>query len=845
MEAIVAVGVASNVVQFVDFTTKLLQTFSELRHNAASAENRDHAKVAVHLEGIARTIRAKHNAIAQSATTIPEEDIALQSVADGCCLLAQQLLRRIEACTIQPGQPATFRNRTRKALKSIWNKKEMKEMSERLNHFRGEIQLHWTQSIMHSQLSDQSLKPLEDKIETTKKQIEAFKLDVSAIAQNSNDVTQTISSLSDTNTSSLSQMTRHREDLEPAGNYLEIRKHYSTLGVGGESGYTSTQGTPRTSHRFLTRSITQEVLQTSLKELENSIFQRIRNEFSALKAESATVESFLATALRQTEAVLADQIGGPNNHTPTVVDSSRVNTSRIDEAPNPTLKRHQEMINDPPKSGFNPPETAFRSKTDRDLIDMREWSLESRLGLISLVIRHIVVHDASGSPRDVVEASIHLIPSVLWAHTGFSGIFRKETHPHGRSKFTFQPSVHRVLPEKHENIMAVEDGDLQAVQRLLQENLMVSSDRDQNGWPLLHVAAFHGHIDVCKTLISCGADVNCEDRYDWQFMFDLSGLTGLYRNGLTAIHWVFVRIPFNETHLAMYQYLKVTAAADMESIWFSHYNVFLSTAYTSMTVYNSNDKVTEELENVISDLASVWRAAEVDLGTEGDDELEISVYYFLKKFLRGLEPPDGQGSSIINQLGLSLPSLAKVDCIDGGAHTFAEAMRLIWYQLLGHCTDLSKIQFPVAYAAHLMVWLLNAAKSTSYIALELSSKLSVLYSRRYYIQPRLEPCLLYLDKIISLGIKIRPDCIFDQYEDEAVHDMFLFNDWKDIWENILSDHGIDPDWALGENEKRKRIAMGQTSAHDIQTPLQTASDVLQVQHRRAFKAYLDVESDSL
>ncbi|KAK6068481.1 hypothetical protein SCUP234_11151 [Seiridium cupressi] len=794
MEAIVAVGVASNVVQFVDFTTKLLQTFSELRHNAASAENRDHAKVAVHLEGIARTIRAKHNAIAQSATTIPEEDIALQSVADGCCLLAQQLLRRIEACTIQPGQPATFRNRTRKAFKSIWNKKEMKEMSERLNHFRGEIQLHWTQSIMHSQLSDQSLKPLEGKIEATKKQIEALKLDVSAIAQNSNDVTQTISSLSDTNTSSLSQMTRHREDLEPAGNYLEIRKHYSTLGVGGESGYTSTQGTPRTSHRFLTRSITQEVLQTSLKELENSIFQRIRNEFSALKAESATVESFLATALRQTEAVLADQIGGPNNHTPTVVDSSRVNTSRIDEAPNSTLKRHQEMINGPPKSGFNPPETAFR---------------------------------------------------ISWAHTGFSGIFRKETHPHGLSKFTFQPSVHRVLPQNHENIMAVKNGDLQAVQRLLQENLMFPSDCAENGFSLLHLSASYGHVDVCKTLISCGADVNCRNRYDWRFMFNLSGLTRLYWHGMTPIHLSLIGIPVSRKDLATYHYLKVAAAADMESIWFRDDNLIFSAITINEIISGSNKEVTEEFENGISDWGSVWRAAEVYLGTEGHGGLDNSVYYFLGTLLRGLEPTDSQGPSIINQLGLSLPSLAEESWPKWSAHTFAETMRLVWYQLIGHCTDLSKIQFPVAYAADLMVRLLNAAKSTSYIALELSSKLSVLYSRRYYIQPRLEPCLLYLDKIISLGIKIRPDCIFDQYEDEAVHDMFLFNDWKDIWENILSDHGIDPDWALGEKEKRKGIAMGQTSAHDIQTPLQTASDVLQVQHRRAFKADLDVGSDSL
>ncbi|KAI1840820.1 hypothetical protein JX266_012968 [Neoarthrinium moseri] len=66
--------------------------------------------------------------------------------------------------------------------------------------------------------------------------------------------------------------------------------------------------------------------------------------------------------------------------------------------------------------------------------------------------------------------------------------------------------------------------------------------------------------------------------------------------------------------------------------------------------------------------------------------------------------------------------------------------------------------------------------------------------------------------------------------------MFWFDDWEDIWEDILEGYGIDPDWAFEEDERRKRVEMGTTSAHEVQRPIQSANDILQVQHRRPFKA---------
>ncbi|KAI1874007.1 uncharacterized protein JN550_002586 [Neoarthrinium moseri] len=135
-----------------------------------------------------------------------------------------------------------------------------------------------------------------------------------------------------------------------------------------------------------------------------------------------------------------------------------------------------------------------------------------------------------------------------------------------------------------------------------------------------------------------------------------------------------------------------------------------------------------------------------------------------------------------------------------------------------------------------MVAQLNIAEEELLIAKEPSLKRTARYRCGYYIHPHLDPYLHFLEDIISLGFRYRPDCIFDEYDDETIHDMFRFDDWGDIWEEFLESLGINVEWAFEEDERRKRVKMGTTSAHEVQRPIQSAQDILQVQHRRPFKA---------
>lgn len=64
--------------------------------------------------------------------------------------------------------------------------------------------------------------------------------------------------------------------------------------------------------------------------------------------------------------------------------------------------------------------------------------------------------------------------------------------------------------------------DVAAVRKLLEEDPNLVHAKDYDNRTPLHVAALHGLIDVAKTLIEFGADVNAQDR--WKNTVNLSDL---------------------------------------------------------------------------------------------------------------------------------------------------------------------------------------------------------------------------------------------------------------------------------------------------------------------------------
>lgn len=79
MEALVALGLASNVVQFVDFASKLIHTYSRLRQGVAQSEYEYHRTITNHLVPIAGKVKSSAQTIAQSSATLtPEQKVEIR-----------------------------------------------------------------------------------------------------------------------------------------------------------------------------------------------------------------------------------------------------------------------------------------------------------------------------------------------------------------------------------------------------------------------------------------------------------------------------------------------------------------------------------------------------------------------------------------------------------------------------------------------------------------------------------------------------------------------------------------------------------------------------------------------
>lgn len=74
--------------------------------------------------------------------------------------------------------------------------------------------------------------------------------------------------------------------------------------------------------------------------------------------------------------------------------------------------------------------------------------------------------------------------------------------------------------------------DAAAVRKLLEEDPTLVQAKDYDNRTPLHVAALHGWIDVAKTLIEFGADVNAQDRW--------KNTVNLWRSSFSFANFIFL-----------------------------------------------------------------------------------------------------------------------------------------------------------------------------------------------------------------------------------------------------------------------------------------------------------------
>jgi hypothetical protein len=143
LDPFTALGLASNIVQFIDFASELFSKSKELAKSASGAtkENEELEKATERLQRLCSDLKWSCRAGSKAARRSDDEAV-LSELASECTATADDLLFALEGLRARGGT----RNLQsfRKALQTVWKKDKIREMETKLAAHRRELTLRLT-----------------------------------------------------------------------------------------------------------------------------------------------------------------------------------------------------------------------------------------------------------------------------------------------------------------------------------------------------------------------------------------------------------------------------------------------------------------------------------------------------------------------------------------------------------------------------------------------------------------------------------------------------------------------------------------------------------------------------
>lgn len=134
MEAIAAISLAGNILQFLNFTGDAITTSRRI-HASTSGTLNEHDN----LERLATDLKYLSVRLQGSAGPV---DSVLEQLCSSCNEVADELLKSLGHLGVKGKYTAS--QSLRKALKTLWGKEKLKLLEERLAGYRQELTLHMT-----------------------------------------------------------------------------------------------------------------------------------------------------------------------------------------------------------------------------------------------------------------------------------------------------------------------------------------------------------------------------------------------------------------------------------------------------------------------------------------------------------------------------------------------------------------------------------------------------------------------------------------------------------------------------------------------------------------------------
>ncbi|KAI9650418.1 hypothetical protein NHQ30_000432 [Ciborinia camelliae] len=136
-----ALSLASSIVQFVDFGSKVISSAAELHHSSegALANNLELSTIVSDLNSISNNLAARHSQ--QEIQTYSKDEQALIGLASQCKELSDKLLHDLDDLRIK-GSHKIWAS-ARQAIRSLWKEAYIAKTSKRLDEFRNELTLRF------------------------------------------------------------------------------------------------------------------------------------------------------------------------------------------------------------------------------------------------------------------------------------------------------------------------------------------------------------------------------------------------------------------------------------------------------------------------------------------------------------------------------------------------------------------------------------------------------------------------------------------------------------------------------------------------------------------------------
>jgi sensor domain CHASE-containing protein len=135
MDPLAAIGLASAIVQFVDYSTTIIHGAKEIYDSATGStkENQSLEDVVIEMQHLSQKLDYPQNA------QQTDDEVALSRLAAECKILSDQILGLLT--NIKPKNVKSKRQVLWAALKNKWNERDKQELEKRLENCRSQLEL--------------------------------------------------------------------------------------------------------------------------------------------------------------------------------------------------------------------------------------------------------------------------------------------------------------------------------------------------------------------------------------------------------------------------------------------------------------------------------------------------------------------------------------------------------------------------------------------------------------------------------------------------------------------------------------------------------------------------------